>query len=95
MTGDQIKSDEALRIGLVQKLVEHENLIDAAVELAKKISSMGPKAIGKVKRSSRQGLESGMEDGSALETAEFGSLFGNEGTEGMKAFLEKRKPNWK
>jgi enoyl-CoA hydratase len=95
MTGDQIKSDEALRIGLVQKLVKHENLIDEAVELAKKISSMGPTAIGKVKRSSRLGLEKGMIDGSALETTEFGSLFGNEGTEGMKAFLEKRKPNWK
>ncbi len=95
MTGDQIKSEEALRIGLVQKLVGHENLIDEAFELAKKISSKGPKAVGKLKRTARLGLEKGMADGSALETTEFGSLFGNEGTEGMKAFLEKRKPNWK
>ncbi len=95
MTGDQIKSDEALRIGLVQKLVEHESLIDEAFELAKKISSKGQKAVGKVKKTARQGLEMGMTPGSELETKEFGSLFGNEGTEGMKAFLDKRKPNWK
>ncbi len=95
MTGDQIKSDEALRIGLVQKLVEHENLLDEAFELAKKISSKGPNAVRKVKKTARQGLAKGMSSGSELETKEFGSLFGNEGTEGMKAFLEKRKPNWK
>lgn len=95
MTGDQIKSDEALRIGLVQKLVEHGNLINEAFELAEKISSKGPKAVGKVKKTARQGLEMGMISGSELETTEFGSLFGNEGTEGMKAFLDKRKPNWK
>jgi len=95
MTGDQIKSDEALRIGLVQKLVEHESLMNEAFELAKKISSKGPKAVGKVKKTARQGLEKGMISGSELETKEFSSLFGNEGTEGMKAFLDKRKPNWK
>ena len=95
MTGDQIKSDEALRIGLVQKLVEHENLLDEAFELAKKISSKGPNAVRKVKKTARQGLAKGMNSGSELETKEFGSLFGNEGTEGMNAFLDKRKPNWK
>jgi 1,4-dihydroxy-2-naphthoyl-CoA synthase len=35
------------------------------------------------------------ESGCALESEEFGSLFENEGAEGMKAFLEKRKPEWK
>lgn len=95
MTGDQIKSDEALRIGLVQKLVEHENLLDEAFELAKKISSKGTNAVRKVKKTARQGLAKGMNSGSELETKEFGSLFGNEGTEGMNAFLDKRKPNWK
>ncbi len=95
MTGDQIKSDEALRIGLIQKLVEHKNLLDEAIELAKKISSKGPNAVRKVKKTARQGLAKGMNSGSELETKEFGSLFGNEGTEGMKAFLDKRKPNWK
>jgi enoyl-CoA hydratase len=36
----------------------------------------------------------GFISGSELESKEFGSLFGNEGAEGMRAFLEKRKPNW-
>lgn len=94
MTADYIKAGEALRLGLVQKVVEPEKLMDEAIDLAKKIMSKGPKAVSKVKKVARQGLELGMQKGSELEMKEFGSLFGNEGTEGMKAFLEKRSPNW-
>ena len=94
MTGEQMNADEAFRIGLVQKVVENENLIEEAISLAEKIAAKGPSAIAKVKKVTRLGLHSGFEEGSRLETKEFSSLFGNEGTEGMKAFLEKRKPEW-
>lgn len=94
MTGDQITSTEALRIGLVQKVVESERLMDESLDLINKIVSRGPSAVAKVKKVIRQGLEVGFTEGSILESTEFGSLFGNEGTEGMKAFLEKREPNW-
>jgi len=64
------------------------------MKLAQKIASKGPKAVRKAKKLARAGLLNGFEKGCVLEAEEFGTLFGNEGTEGMKAFLEKRKPNW-
>jgi enoyl-CoA hydratase len=94
MTGDYMNAEEALRIGLVQKVVETENLLNEARALAEKIISKGPSAVAKVKKVAREGLELSLQVGSELEQKEFASLFGNEGTEGMKAFLEKRKPDW-
>jgi enoyl-CoA hydratase len=94
MTGEMIGADEALRMGLVQKVVEPEALLPTAVELAKLMASKGPKAVRLVKRVAREGLLTDFEGGCALESEMFGSLFGNEGAEGMKAFLEKRKPDW-
>ena len=93
-TADMINAEEALRIGLVQKVVEPADLIAEAVAIATKISSKGPKAVKKIKRVTREGMLKGFEQGSKYESSEFGSLFGNEGEEGMRAFLEKRKPNW-
>lgn len=94
MSANQINAEEALRIGLVQKVVELEELMDETISIAKKIASKGPKAVKKVKSVVRKGLEIGFEKGSALESEEFGSLFEDEAKEGMKAFLEKRPPKW-
>jgi enoyl-CoA hydratase len=94
MTADIITADEALRIGLVQKVVEPEQLLNEAISIAEKIISKGPNAIKKIKKVTRQGMQIGFQAGSELESEEFGSLFENEGREGMKAFLEKRKPSW-
>lgn len=93
-TAEMIDANEALRIGLVQKVVEPEELMDEVMKIAKTIASKGPKAIRKVKYVTRQGMLSDFESGSRLESEEFGSLFKNEGEEGMRAFLDKRKPNW-
>jgi len=93
-TADMITADEALRIGLVQKVVEPEQLMEECMAIAKKIASKGPNAVKKIKRVTREGMLTDFNSGSELESKEFGSLFGNEGAEGMKAFLEKRKPNW-
>ncbi|MBE0652074.1 MAG: enoyl-CoA hydratase/isomerase family protein [Bacteroidales bacterium] len=96
MTADMITADEALRIGLVQKVAEPEVLMETSMTIAKNIISKGPQAIRKLKRVVRKGYEMSLDEGSELESAEFGSLFGDnsEGREGMSAFLEKRKPNW-
>ena len=94
MTGDYMNAEEALRIGLIQKILEPGDLLDEAYSLAKKIISRGPAAVTKVKKVAREGLGLSLQAGSELEKIEFSSLFGNEGTEGMKAFLEKRKPDW-
>ena len=93
-TADMINAEEAYRIGLVHKVVEADQLITEAVAIATKIASKGPNAVKKVKHVTRTGLFTDFNVGCSLESNEFGSLFGNEGTEGMKAFLEKRKPNW-
>ncbi len=96
-TAEMIGADEALRIGLIQKVVEPEALQDECLRLAKLIASKGPQAVRKIKFVTRQGLTGSLEEGSLLEARHFGSLFGpgTEGEEGMKAFLEKRTPNWK
>lgn len=96
MSADMIGAADALRIGLVQKVVEPDELMDTVLAIAKNIASKGPKAIEKVKKAVRIGREMSRNYGEELEAEEFGSLFGegNEGKEGMQAFLEKRKPNW-
>ncbi|PLX12827.1 MAG: hypothetical protein C0598_05215 [Marinilabiliales bacterium] len=96
MTADMINADDALRIGLVQKVFEPEELMEECMKIAKNIASKGPLAIKKVKSVVRNGLEMGQIIAEELEAKEFGTLFGDnsEGKEGMKAFLEKRKPQW-
>ncbi len=93
-TADMIGADEALRVGLVQRVVEPEQLMDEARKIAQKIASKGPKAVRNVKLVARLGLLTEFDAGSDLEAERFGDTFGNEGTEGMKAFLEKREPSW-
>ena len=96
MTAEMIDANEALRIGLVQKVVEPEFLLEETLKIAKIIISKGPEAVRKVKKVVREGLEMNFTDGEKLEAQEFGTLFGNgnQGKEGMTAFLEKRKPEW-
>ncbi|MCF8294608.1 MAG: enoyl-CoA hydratase/isomerase family protein [Bacteroidales bacterium] len=94
LTAEMIGAEEALQIGLVQKLTEPEALLDEALRLARLIVDKGPNAIRKVKAVTRQGAELSFVDGCKLETNEFASLFGNEGKIGMTAFLNKEKPNW-
>jgi len=96
LTAEMINAADALRIGLVQKVVEPEQLMEEAIRLATIITSKGPQAVKKVKRVARASRHLSFDEGLELEDQEFGSLFGkgNEGEEGMKAFLEKRTPNW-
>lgn len=94
-TAAVIDAEEALRIGLIQKIIQHDWLLDETIEVAKQIASKGPSAIRKIKQVTRQGMNMNFSDACMLETREFGSLFKNEGEEGMRAFLEKRQPDWK
>lgn len=96
MTADMITADEALRIGLVQRVFEPELLLEETNKIAKIIMSKGTDAIRKIKNVVRLGIEMSFEDGEKLEANQFGTLFGEgtQGKEGMSAFLEKRKPEW-
>jgi enoyl-CoA hydratase len=94
LTGEMIGAEEALRMGLVQKVVPPEELLAAAQGIAKTIASKGPKAVKTAKFVARESALLDFESGCALESDRFGSLFENEAAEGMKAFLEKRPPIW-
>lgn len=94
MSGEMITADEALRMGLVQKVTEPEQLMEETVRIAKVIASRGPQAVKKVKYVTRAGRMMHFEDGCNLEAEFFGTQFKAEGEEGMKAFLEKRPPKF-
>ena len=95
LTGDMINATEALRLGLVQKVVEAEELMPEARKIASKIASKGKVSIEKVKEVTTKGMNMSFAEASNLEIEEFAKLFGKEESkEGMTAFLEKRKPNW-
>ncbi|MDI6840556.1 MAG: enoyl-CoA hydratase-related protein [bacterium] len=91
-TGDIIDANEAYRIGLVNKVVPAANLLDEAKSLAKKMLSVGPIALKLAKSAINKSF---IDTGSAYESEAFGICFStDEAKEGMKAFIEKRKPNW-
>lgn len=96
LTGEAIKAPDALRIGLVSKIVAPEELMNESMRLAQLILSKGPDALKKVKAVTRQGMKTSYEKAHNMENEQFGSLFGmgQQGEEGMKAFLDKRKPQW-
>lgn len=93
-TGEVIDAATALQMRLVQKVTEPEALLDEARRLANLIATKGPLAVKLVKQVTRKGLEMNYSVAETLEQQHFGDPFGNEGAEGMKAFLEKRKPVW-
>lgn len=96
MTGEMIKADEALRIGLVNKVVEPDALLDTAVKTAETIASMGPLAIAKVKEVIHEGANKSLDDANLQEQTAFASLFASaDQKEGMAAFMEKREANFK
>jgi enoyl-CoA hydratase len=95
LTGETITAEEALRIGLVQKVTEPGSLMEEVMKIAAKIAGNGSQAVPVSKKVIHAG--SGMVFGKAseMETTEFSKLFGHPASkEGMKAFLEKRKPDW-
>lgn len=94
-TADIIDVNEAYRLGLVQKVVDSETLMDEAEKIAQKIAQKGKVAINKVKTVTTKGSYMNFYDACKYEADEFAKLFsGQEAKEGMKAFVEKRKPNW-
>jgi len=96
LSAETISADEALRIGLVEKVAEPEELISVCEDLAKKIASKAPIAVAMAKTCINKGYHLDMYSGAALEAEAFGGCFGTEDQkEGMKAFLEKRPAEFK
>jgi len=96
LTGKFISAEEALRSGLINKVVPEEVYLDEAVKLAMEVCQMSPVATRLAKESVNKAFESGLQEGLFFERKNFYMCFSsNDQKEGMKAFVEKRKPDFK
>lgn len=95
-TAEVIDAEEAYRIGLVNKLVPGDKLMDEAIAMANKIVSKGQIAVRFAKVAINRGIETDIETAMDIEKDLFGLCFATEDQkEGMEAFLGKRQPNYK
>ena len=91
-TGRNVPADEALRIGLVNRVVPAEDLIPACEEILKQVYRVGPLAVRYALDAVNHGMEMTLDEGSDYESSFFGLSFGTEDMkEGTAAFLEKRR----
>jgi enoyl-CoA hydratase len=91
-TGRMIDANEALRIGLVNRVVPLADLIAQAEALARDIASKAPLAVAAALEAARVGLESGLDAGLRLESSLFGILGSTRDMhEGLQAFVDKKK----
>ena len=96
LTGRAIQAEEAHRVGLVNRVVPTESLMEEAKKLAIDIASKPPISIRSAKEAILKAQDTTLEVGLEFERKAFFMLFATEdGKEGMRAFLEKRKPNFK
>ncbi len=94
LTGENIDAKRAYDIGLINKIVPKEDLMDEAMKLAEKICMNGPLAVRTAKEIAVR--QANLEPGFVLEKALGARVFGShDAEEGPKAFMEKRKPNFK
>ena len=95
MTGRMVNSEEALKLGIVDRIVE-ENLVDEAIKSIRDIQKNSPIAVYYCKKAIMEGKEMPFEKACALEANLFGLCFATEDAkEGVAAFLEKREANFK
>jgi enoyl-CoA hydratase len=93
VTGRMVDAEEALRIGLVDRVVAPEKLMEECEALLRSILAMGPLAVRSCLELVDAGLEMGIEEALRMEATHFGLLSGSsDQNEGMAAFLAKRPP---
>ena len=91
-----VKAEEALRIGLVNKVVALENLMEEAKAMAKTIINNAPIAVKLCKDAINRGIQVDIDSAVVIEAEDFGKCFATEEqTEGMSAFVERREKNFK
>ncbi len=95
MSGEMIPAEEALRIGLLDKVVSPERLLDEARALAGNLAAKAPRALEMAKRAVNEGIGVSLREGLDIEARYFGLLCGTaDKNEGVDAFLNKRKPQF-
>lgn len=96
LTGKFISAEEALQYQLINKIVPVELYLEEATKLASEIAAMSPTAVQMAKESVKRSFEVPLEEGLHFERKNFYMLFSSEDQkEGMNAFVEKRRPNFK
>jgi enoyl-CoA hydratase len=95
LVGEPIDAETAQSYGLVNRVVEPDDLMDAAKETARQIAARGPSAVALVKACVNKGAHTDIDTGGSYESEAFGLCFAiGEAPEGMNAFFEKRDPSW-
>ena len=95
-TGQRIGAEEALNIGLVNKICDQKDLIDECKKMAAMICETGPIAIEQAKYAINYGIETDIHTGLAIESSSYWVTIPTEDRlEGLAAFKEKRKPEYK
>ena len=96
LTGTRIGAEEAKALGLVSRVVPKEAYLEEAKKVAREIASKSPVSVKLAKMAVNKAFETGLKDGLDFERELFYLLFASEDAkEGMKAFMEKRKPAFK
>lgn len=96
LCGERVDATKALSIGLVEEVVETGYALDTALELAKKVAKQSPSSVAACKTLVQAARSNPMLQALPAERALFVGLFDTaDQTEGVNAFLEKRKPEWK
>jgi enoyl-CoA hydratase len=95
LTGDHISAQQAVALGLVNRVVSPADLIPEAERLAERIAERAPLAVALAKRAVYTGLDMTLRAGNDAEMAYFGLAIGTaDRKEGTAAFLAKRAPRW-
>ena len=94
--GHMINSQEALRIGLVNKIISPEKLMDESINFCKELQKNGPTSISNSLKCINDSYDYSLKDGLETELEAFSNSFGSkEADEGLLAFVDKRKPKFK
>ena len=96
MTGDRMSADEAHRLGIINRVVARELLMEETKKFAVKLAKQPPLSLRLIKESVHKAVDNSLYEGMQYERKNFSLLFASEDQkEGMKAFIEKRKPHYK
>jgi enoyl-CoA hydratase len=93
--GDPMSAKEAYQYGVVNRLIAKEILFEETMKFAKRLSNQAPLSLRLIKEAVNKAVDSPLEEGLQVERKNFYLLFGSKDQkEGMKAFIEKRKPKF-